>query len=152
MTLRTILSLPRRIRLHTLSEGCRAHSPATNTRPSLVTSAEDRGISCAVSQSGKYSHVQVTIIHPKTRAVLSFDDERAMVPSTAREINRPATGQKAPALLSQTLPLQRKYWAMPAPKMHGTTPNMIAVIRPLREVSTVFICRSFQESERKEPD
>ena len=99
-----------------MSEGCRAHSLATKTRPSLDTTADDCGISCAVSQSGKYSHVHVSISHPQTRAVLSFDEEMARVIRIATEVTKQTTGQNAPALVSQTVPLQRKYWAMPRPK------------------------------------
>jgi hypothetical protein len=39
--------------------GRRADSLAMNTRPSLLTTADDWGISAAVSQNGKYNHVQV---------------------------------------------------------------------------------------------
>src|SRR5688572_14847219 len=73
-TLRTILSFARRVRSHTLSVGWRAHSLATKTRPSLVTTAEDWGISRAVNQSGKYSHVHVSISQPQTRAVRACDE------------------------------------------------------------------------------
>src|SRR5215467_7282797 len=121
ITLCTILSAARPASSHTLSEGCRAESPATKTRPSLGMTAEDCGIACAVSQSGRYSHVHVTISHPQTRAVLSIDEEKVNVISTANEDKKQTVGQNAPELLSQTVPLQRKYSAVPSPNTHGMT-------------------------------
>src|SRR5262249_52679697 len=142
-TLRTTLSPARPVRSHTLSEGWRAHSEATKTRPSLDTTAEDCGISCAVSQSGKYSHVQVSINHPQMRAVLSLEEEKANMISTAMDVTRETIGQNAPALVSQIVPRQRKYWAMPAPKINGMTPNTVAMAIAFRGMVEFSIHCSF---------
>src|ERR1700680_1566623 len=37
-------------------------------------------------------------------------------------------GQKAPASVSQIVPLHRKYWPIPAPKRHGMIPNTVTFI------------------------
>src|SRR5262245_882282 len=148
-TLRTILSPARPVRSHTLSEGCRAHSEATKTRPSLDTTAEDCGTSCAVNQSGKYSHVQVSINHPQMRAVLSLEEEKTNMSSTAMEVTRDTIGQNAPALVSHIVPRQRKYWAMPTPKMQGTTPNTVAMAIAFRRIVEFSIHCSFRKTRGK---
>jgi hypothetical protein len=135
-----------------LSDGCRAHSLAMETSPSLVTTADDCGISLAVSQSGKYSHVHVSISHPQMRAVLSFDEEIASEIRTTTEVTKQTMGQNPPALVSQTVPRQRKYWAMPTPKMHGMTPNTVAVTIGFRRSVEFSILCSFRKSKGKEPD
>jgi hypothetical protein len=135
-----------------LSEGCRAHSLAMETSPSLVTTADDCGISLAVSQSGKYSHVHVSISHPQTRAVLSFDEEIASEIRTTTEVTKQTMGQNPPALVSQTVPRQRKYWAIPTPKRHGMTPNTVAVTIGFRRSVEFSILCSFRKSKGKEPD
>jgi hypothetical protein len=48
-------------------------------------------------------------------------------------------GQNAPALVSQTVPRQRKYWAIPRPNRHGMTPNTVAVTIALRRILLVSI-------------
>ena len=65
--------------------------------------------------------------HPQNRAVRSVDEEMASVMSIATEVTKQTSGQNAPALVSQTVPFQRKYWAMPTPNIHGMTPNTVAV-------------------------
>jgi hypothetical protein len=78
------------------------------------------------------------------RAVLSFDEETANVTSIATEVTEQTIGQNAPALLSQTVPLQRKYWAIPIPRTHGMTPNTLAVTSAFRRIGEVSMHCSFR--------
>src|SRR5215510_15026438 len=86
---------------------------------------------------------------PQTRAVRSFEEETANEMRTATEVTRDTIGQKAPALVSQTVPLQRKYWAMPMPKMHGMTPNTVAVTIAFRGILAFSIHCSFRKMRGK---
>jgi hypothetical protein len=83
---------------------------------------------------------------------VSFAEDTASLINIATEVAKQTTGQNAPAPLSQTVPLQRKYWAMPRPRMHGMTTNTIAVAIHLRGLVEFSIRCSFRKTERKGPD
>ena len=70
----------------------------------------------------------------------------------ATEVAKQTTGQNPPALLSQTVPLQRRYWAMPRPRTHGMTTNTVAVTVILRGLVELSIRCSFRKTERKGPE
>src|SRR5262245_7572373 len=86
------------------------------------------------------------------RAVLSFEEDTATVIRTATEVTKETIGQNAPALVNQTVPLQRRYWAMPRPKRHGMAPNAVAVTSALRRILAFSIHCSFRKTAGKEPD
>jgi hypothetical protein len=110
-----------------------------NTRPSLLTIAEDCGTSVAVTQSGKYSHVQVIISHAPTRVVLSPSDVLASLMNATSDAPRQTIGQNPPASVSQIVPLNLKYWPMPTPKMHAMIPNTAAIIMASRRFDELSI-------------
>jgi hypothetical protein len=86
------------------------------------------------------------------RAVRSFDGDTRKEIRIATEVTRQITGQNAPALVSQTVPLQRKYCAMARPNRHGIMPNTAAVMTTFRRLLVVSIHCSFLEIKGKEPD
>jgi hypothetical protein len=110
-----------------------------NTRPSLLTTADDCGISTAVSQNGKYNHVQVITNQAQTCSVLSGTDAIASLMNVATDAPRQTTGQKLPASVSQTVPLHLRYWPIPVPKMHGMIPNIITLPMVLLRVDELPI-------------
>src|SRR5215510_13330189 len=87
--------------------------------------------------------------HPQTRAVRSFDEDTAKVMRTATEVASETIGQNAPALVNQTVPRQRKYWAMPRPNRHGMTPNTVAVTIALRRRVAFSMRCSFRKTKGK---
>ena len=91
-----------------MSAGCRIPSLTTVTWPFLLTIPDDFDISVAISQSGKYSHVQVTTSQAQTHTVLSSNGAIARFASATSDKQRHTNGQNPPVLVSQIVPLNRR--------------------------------------------
>src|SRR5215475_4893689 len=102
-TLCTILAPGYWVRNQTLSAGSRVLSLTIWTRPPPLMMAVAYGSSRAVTHKGRWNHVHTSTSHAAKPIVLSWKGEKITLIRVRTETLERRTGQKFPAVVSQTV-------------------------------------------------